>query len=126
MPSRVQGHLASFPVLSWFASLGFAALEYHHSAGLSPARRAPSMHKKQCFAKHKKAGLCRAKSNPGGSLTCGGLVYPAATGRTAMGIASPSSNGVSGCIRNAENPPRSSNPIDIRNGKYQLPVTSIT
>src|SRR6202035_6141600 len=41
MPSSVQWHLASFP-----GNLGFAALEYHYLPGLSPARRAPSMHKK--------------------------------------------------------------------------------
>src|SRR5450755_833190 len=49
MPSRVQGHLASFPVLSLVRVSWFAALEYHYSAGLSPARRAPSMHKKPSF-----------------------------------------------------------------------------
>src|SRR5216684_794537 len=125
MPSRVQGHLASFPVLSLVRVSWFAALEYHYSAGLSPARRAPSMHKKPCFASQRNEAL-PCKAEPGGSLTCGGLVYPAATGRTAMGVTSPSSNGVSGCIRNAENPPSSSSPIDIRNGRYQLPVTSIT
>ena len=49
-----------------------------------------------------------------------------ATGRPAASMRSVASKGVSGCIRNAENPPSSSNPIDIRNGKYQLPVASIT
>src|SRR4029077_9586805 len=34
---------ASFPVLSWLRE----PLEYHYLAGLSPARRRPSMHKKQ-------------------------------------------------------------------------------
>ena len=33
---------------------------------------------------------------------------------------------ISGCIRKAQKPPSSSRPIDIRNGRYQLPVTSIT
>jgi hypothetical protein len=51
--------------------------------------------------------------------------YPAATGRAADGMLSPSSNGVSGCSRNAENPP-SSSPIDIKNGNYQFSLTSIT
>src|SRR5438876_1159549 len=37
---------ANCPVLPW----SFEPLEYHYSAGLSPARRRPSMHKKQGFA----------------------------------------------------------------------------
>src|SRR5258708_229370 len=64
MPSSVQGHLASFPGLLF----GLAAVEYHYSAGLSPARRVTSM--------HKKAGLAFANRNPGearhaGFKTCG-------------------------------------------------------
>src|SRR3954465_12337661 len=39
---------------------------------------------------------------------------------------SASVNGRSGCIRKAEKPPSSNRPIDIRNGRYQLPVASIT
>src|SRR5436305_173642 len=46
MPSRVHSHGSSFPVLSWFRE----PLEYHYLAGLSLARRGPSMHKKQGFA----------------------------------------------------------------------------
>ncbi len=42
------------------------------------------------------------------------------------GARSASVNGRSGCIRKAEKPPSSNSPIDIRNGRYQLPVTSIT
>src|ERR1039458_5288643 len=49
--------------------------------------------------------------------------HSAATGRSASKIASPASNGVSGCIRNAQKHPSSSSPIDIKNGRYQLPVT---
>src|SRR5450631_87902 len=128
MPSRVQGHLASFPVLSLVRVSWFAALEYHYSAGLSPARRAPSMHKKPRFALQSTGNQALPrKAELRGIPDLRGPVYPAATGRPANGITPPSSsNGDSGCIRNAENPPSSNSPIDIRNGKYQLPVTSIT
>ena len=101
MPSSVQRHLASFPG----GISGFGRLEYHYSAGLSPARRAPSI--------PEKAGFYR-------------FSYPAASGSCPAAMASPSSNGVSGCIRNAENRPSSSNPIDIQERQIQLPVTSIT
>src|SRR5258708_37974720 len=59
MPSSVQGHLASFPGLLF----GLAAVEYHYSAGLSPARPVTSM--------HNKAGLAFAKPKSRGSKTCG-------------------------------------------------------
>jgi hypothetical protein len=125
--------MASFPGL-------LRALEYHYLAGLSPAREMPSMHKKSGFC-HANASLAKSglvKSNALSSKACGrpphrairgramALHHSAATGRPAGKVASPASNGVSGCIRNAQKPPRSNSPIDIRNGKYQLPVTSIT
>ena len=46
MPTSVQGHVASFPGYSGFNE----PLEYHYSAGLSPAGRGPSMLKKRGFA----------------------------------------------------------------------------
>ena len=45
MPSSMHGHGRPSRY-----SLGFARVEFHYLAGLSPARRWPSMHKKQGFA----------------------------------------------------------------------------
>jgi hypothetical protein len=137
--------MASFPGL-------LRALEYHYLAGLSPAREMPSMPKKSGFCRAKaSAKEAQRQAPPKRALpieTCQierlvfeglreaapagkngramALHHSAATGRPAGKVASPASNGVSGCIRNAQKPPRSNSPIDIRNGKYQLPVTSIT
>src|SRR5579871_2701734 len=52
--------------------------------------------------------------------------YSAGCGRPAPTPVPLSSNGVSGCIRKAQNAPSTSSPIDMMKGKYQLPVTSIT
>src|SRR6478672_13188820 len=52
--------------------------------------------------------------------------YSAGTTFPDGNLPSPSANGRSGCIRKAESPPSSSSPIDIRNGRYQFPVASIT
>ncbi len=77
-----------------------------------------------------KAGLIcvprRLTGRAGRRLLVPADAYRAVTGRPIEATPSPSSNGFCGCIRNAEAPPSNRNPIDIRNGKYQLPVTSIT
>jgi hypothetical protein len=117
------------------------ALAYHLLAALSSSRQAPSMHKKGysspsslgsriCDVSKDKAirGLILGRRSLTASLSLDllGRTYSAGSVRPAGMTGAVSSNGRSGCIRKAQKQPNNNSPIDMMNGRYQLPVTSIT